>query len=827
MWIKRFSARLYASKLPVIVENNHYGVSQLADTALNTCGSALWIELQSSDITELANASWGLPSDRPIRTLSQALKIHGELLGSEAVPILILSNAEFAPSLVDEILLISQDVPHKILISCRSVQELNLRSAERLKILTPRELLPSRTEILVHFSSISSLHSWLEPDHKQGVMNYEAFLKATYRKIGRPLPKAPTPLNYGPIACCITRTRTSLFEILISNRHWFRAFELVMSRNPREALSLLDFAAEDAIARNELARLYQYIKQLRNEFPRVESVIYWKIVIERHLGLPMEGSLRQSLDIDMSDYPRLQLLSALLGHRDERPFFVPDAVPSDDVSQMLAAHVRAFTNDQGALNEIFSSLRTFEREGRSYRYVQTLGVVANTLLLQGQYRESGYWAAKAIRFLDEFEIGGFQKALASSLLSYAYLLSGDPVKAGETLAPLSLTEDLLDHPSADGILSTLGDQFACAGHFRTALNWYREVSRKFDGPASDLVLPDLALSLVRLEQSHEALAVTRRRLHELHVSEISYPWVFLAWAIGHLTHKPAKAEELLRVTFIEHRKRLIAPMLGRAAILLAVLLLRRREQEEALEVLLSVSETLDGLGLSGWLLLSGRDPDIEELHKLWHLNVNPLQASFMGQDTWSYKNVGSEDIDSLRIKEMLYILSKFPDGLTGDQLSEHMGLNIGAEMTIRSHVRRLRQYVPLDARPYRLPVKVQADFLDLELNLELGNVEGILDCYKGPLLPESDAPFIREARRYLEARTRKIILAKGGPTEIAEFALVVRDDMELLETALTLNQGNKDWKLVARLEAAISRLRAEWDEEVYSFQGPGINEKTT
>lgn len=819
MWIKRFAARLNAARLPVVVENNHYGVSQFADTALNACGSTLWVELQSSDFADLADVSWGLPFDKPIRTISQALRIHGELIGAESVPVLVLTHAEFAPSLVQEVLFSSRELRHKIVISCESVHELRLQSLDELEVLSPKDLQPSHADIAVHFASKANLYSWLKPGEQHVVLNYEAFLKAAYKKIGRSLPTPPTPFNYGPVACCITRTQVSLFEVLISNRHWFRAFELLMTENLQKALKFLDFAGEDAIARNELARFHEHIKQLRTIFPKAENVLYWEIVIKRHLGMRIDDAVFQPLRLDMSRYPRLQLLDALVGHRNERPFFVPDTVPTDEVSQMIAAHVRAFTNDPSALNEIFASLRFFEREGRKYRYVQTLGVAANTLLLQGQYRESRYWATKAIRFLDEFEIGGFQKALASSLLSYAYLLSGDPTKASETLASLSLTEDFLDHPSADGILSTVGDQFACAGHFGTALNWYRQVSKKFDGPASDLVLPDLALSLVRLEKNDEAVAVTRRRLYELHADEISHPWVLLAWAIAHITHKPAKAEELLRIVFFEHKKRLIAPMLGRTAILLALLLLRRREQDEAVDILLSVSETLDDLGFSGWLLLSGRDPEIKALHKLWELHVNPLRASFMGQDSWTYKSFGSEDIDSLRIKEMLYILSRFPKGLSGDQLSEHMGLNRGADMTIRSHIRRLRQYVPLEARPYRLPVKVQADYLDLELNLELGNVEGVLDCYKGALLPESDAPFIREARQYLEMRTRKLITDRGTAEELAEFALIVREDMELLDTALTLNRRNGESKLVSRLEAAITKLRAEWTSEGYAVQG--------
>lgn len=810
MWVKRFASYVQATRLPLIVESNHYGVSQYAESVLNGFGSTLWIELQSDDTQELERNAWGLPVARVIKTIGEALKIHAGFLAPETKPLLVVTQAERAPRIIHEVLAIATQIPHKIVISCLSAEQLNLDSLGAFQHLSSNDLRPGENEILEYFGSLHSAASWLNESAGEDSIEYEAFLAAKYARIGRPLPTPPSPSDYAAVTACITRQPKLFIDLLITNRHWLRAFELAVGQSLDRALELLDLAAEDAIVKNELATLFSYVSHLHAVLPQDEKILYWQIVIGQHLGVLDRRAVREALRRNPTIGPRLHILAFLAGETPDQGGSVPVGKQDDQLSLLLHTHIRALTNDASALKELFVSLRIFRAEGRSYRYAQTLVVVANTLILKGKYREASYWASQAISFLDKGKIAGLQKLLAASLLSYTYILSGEPVKARETLAPLFFSDELLSQPSADGILSTLGDQFAYAGHFSTAIKWYWEVIERFDGPAADLVLVDIALMLVRLNNSEEAIAIVRRRLSELEEHELSYPWVLLAWAIAHWRNDAEKAQEILHLLISEYQSRLVAPLRARAVILLALLLLKAKKEDSAVKLMSEMADALEDLALPGWQLLSGTDEHTSELYELWQRTLNPLKISFMGAGEWSYQRFSSKDAEGVRMKEIIYILSRFPQGLTAEQLAEYMGLPQAAHITIRSHIRRLREYLPLDARPYRLRVRTEADYLSLVCSIEAGDVSGVLDAYGGSLLPESDVPFIRDERRYLETRAKNLIVKKGTAEEIARFALIIGDDLELLEIAQELKQAPAT---AAKLAAAISNLMAHWDNE--------------
>ena len=809
MWLHRLNKYVRAADEPLIIEANHYAVSQFAEFSLNAAGSTFWIELVSPDINIFMENAWGLPVNKQKLSLLDALRLHSELVNPTSAPILVLTRAELAPSLIAEVVENSGVLPHKIVISCRNCEDLQLASLQNVKVVESARLRLTEQEVVSYFDSLANLEAWLPSRASGSPPRYEEFLTAIYARMGRALPNPPAPSNYAEISACISKQKLSLAEILTTNKQWMRAFEVLLEENVGKALELLDLAAEQALKRNELRIFYNHISKLYSSMPTNESLLYWLIVIGRRMGLPtleLEKKIRSS---ELADHSRIRLLVSLLGSVQEQRFLIPPETPTDDdAAKLVAAHLRSLANDPSALEEIFLSLRFYELEGRTYRYAQTLGVVANALLLQGQYREAQYWAAKAIRTLDEKDGCSFLLSLAYSLLSYLHLLAGDPVKARELVAPLSLPDEVMQNPSADGILSTFGDQFAVAGHFATALAWYRQVGQNFQGPAADMVLPDVALMLVRLNETEQAVAIVRRRLSEVAKTEISYPWVQLAWGIAHMQVNPAESERLLSSLIKVHQDNMVAPLLARAGVILALLLYRKKDTEEALAVLSNIGESLIDLGFSGWQLLSGKDEQTEKLYSLWKMSMHPLQINFLGKSRWVYQQSSSEDIDSLRIKEMLYILSRFPEGLSAERLSELMGLDNQANMTIRSHVRHLRRFVPVEGRPYRLPMKLQADYHDLELNLELANIEGVLGAYKGRLLAESDVPFIREERRSLEGRVRNLILSEGTPQEMFQFALLVGDDLALLEKALHVN---RETEAATKLRAAITKLQVEWE----------------
>lgn len=126
-------------------------------------------------------------------------------------------------------------------------------------------------------------------------------------------------------------------------------------------------------------------------------------------------------------------------------------------------------------------------------------------------------------------------------------------------------------------------------------------------------------------------------------------------------------------------------------------------------------------------------------------------------------------------------------------------------------MRHLREIVPIASGPYRLTVKVDADYLDLEQAIAISDVEGALNVYGGPLLGQSDVPFIREHRLALEVRLRILVVDQGSPEQIALLASRLRDDMELLELAMSKLPTNSVMR--PQIEAQLNLLRRAWSGE--------------
>ena len=87
-------------------------------------------------------------------------------------------------------------------------------------------------------------------------------------------------------------------------------------------------------------------------------------------------------------------------------------------------------------------------------------------------------------------------------------------------------------------------------------------------------------------------------------------------------------------------------------------------------------------------------------------------------------------------------------------------------MSTRAQVSKLRRLLGplLAARPYRLVGDVQCDFRHVEQRLVEGDVAGALRMHRAPLLVESEAPRIVQARSELEGAMRRAARAGGQDT---------------------------------------------------------------
>lgn len=128
---------------------------------------------------------------------------------------------------------------------------------------------------------------------------------------------------------------------------------------------------------------------------------------------------------------------------------------------------------------------------------------------------------------------------------------------------------------------------------------------------------------------------------------------------------------------------------------------------------------------------------------------------------------------SRRHSELLVLLSRHPEGLTGDELLCALYEDESVTpVTLRAELARLRRVLGpglLESRPYRLTVPVESDVAVVERRLETGAVTAAAAAYSGPLLPSSQAPAVVRLRERLADGLRTALIARRDPDLLADW----------------------------------------------------------
>ncbi|MEU3514896.1 GAF domain-containing protein [Streptomyces sp. NPDC006654] len=138
-----------------------------------------------------------------------------------------------------------------------------------------------------------------------------------------------------------------------------------------------------------------------------------------------------------------------------------------------------------------------------------------------------------------------------------------------------------------------------------------------------------------------------------------------------------------------------------------------------------------------------------------------------------------------RHSELLVLLSRHPEGLTGDELLCALYEDESVTpVTLRAELARLRRLLGpglLASRPYRLTVPIESDAAVVERRLAAGAVTAAVAAYPGPLLPGSQAPAVVRLRRRLSDGLRSALIARRDPDLLAEWAHAPwgEDDVEV------------------------------------------------
>ncbi|MFE0100575.1 GAF domain-containing protein [Streptomyces sp. NPDC059009] len=129
---------------------------------------------------------------------------------------------------------------------------------------------------------------------------------------------------------------------------------------------------------------------------------------------------------------------------------------------------------------------------------------------------------------------------------------------------------------------------------------------------------------------------------------------------------------------------------------------------------------------------------------------------------------------SRRHSEIVVLLARHPEGLSGDELLCALYEDESVTpVTLRAELARLRRVLGpelLRSRPYRLAARVESDVALVERRLAAGSVTAAVAAYSGPLLPASQAPAVARLRRRLADELRAALVTRRDPDLLSDWA---------------------------------------------------------
>jgi hypothetical protein len=170
-----------------------------------------------------------------------------------------------------------------------------------------------------------------------------------------------------------------------------------------------------------------------------------------------------------------------------------------------------------------------------------------------------------------------------------------------------------------------------------------------------------------------------------------------------------------------------------------------------------------------------------------------IEMSCLGQSRVAYN--GEPVSLTPRQLEILTLLALEPSGYSPAALAlEVYGDRPVSISTLKAEISHLRRLVEgqLTTRHYALTVPVTCDAATVMASLEQGDPSTALRLYRGPLIPDSEAPGIVEWRDRLEVALRSAVLASPRPEHALSYGVRHPDDLQIHEHALRhLGKGDR------------------------------------
>ncbi|MDZ7708005.1 MAG: hypothetical protein U5J97_08985 [Trueperaceae bacterium] len=824
-WFERQTkAIVFRSTSTIVDARPEFGLSYVFEEIAGASTSFIWITLEAGD----DSVAIGNKLSRAVRESVGATLFGTGMPYSYALNYLVGLSEELGP-----LFLLVNDGDHNAAF-CRAAVVTSIRSRFRLKVavagsgetkewrslvadfsgdvMTEKDLEVTPAEVREMTGADEGVNQQLLGDNAAVAgVPYEHFLQS--HSDGMNLSSLRGQSENARAARLSSRRRVEDVPPVLSQAELTNAFEDAVRLSNSQSLEMLDDVGEAYFAQGQVLRFKHLLTRLVIDFPRHPVARYWWF--QAYAGLGEQSEIQDQVAAYLEKYareaPALSAAYASVVRPKEAMSIAQRAMSVARTPETVAAVgflnvvMGDLTQGISLFKEAFDGYRKARRHHRSIQLSNSIGSVYVQL---GEYRRAILWARKSLEDLRKWDIREELLRLSSiNLLTYAQLLVGDIEAGEEQLKRVQISVDVGLPPTLEGLVSTFGDYALVNGRPAEATRYYESLYRQFSSQLPGYAARHFVRGLLhqrRFDEAATALAVAEELAGHSDESEkigLRAADVLIKAARGSLDRRVVS--ELLSEQLVASDAVLRAEL----TIAAAANELRSGNERLAHSLLLGHSEVLIGLGRSGWVLLAPPDADVDRLQRLvgsgsgHRVRLNVFGSRLLEEQ-------GNRRRLSLRFAELFVILAMHPEGLNGEALLYELYGEMGQMSTLKATVSRARQIIDIQSIPYRFAVAPYVDAVDLETCLAAGDTRQALELYKGPLLPESEAPGVIRARERIDEAVRQAVMHAGEADLAVRLARKFPEDLELWEAAKDLTP--KDDPAYPLIRARVRRIRGEW-----------------
>ena len=787
MWVQTRLQYLKEASAPVLLAgSDDLGIPRLL-SALADETELIWVEFAASDdsistggkLSDAVRQAFGyrlFPKGLPYTAALSLLAAHAHLLGPYTFAV---SNVHCNVAFAKDLLFLTG---HRFILSSDTPKV--AASLGEVTILDERELRLSEAEAL-------SLVPALKQDDILEILQrtshaYEPFLAEVSIRLGQEPPpfNSPRGLRFSPGGEQAILPE-ALLEALIKKGDWMRAADVAVRHVPGRAGEVLLRAAPMFHEQGLHSHLWQLLEYLPRPLQLRSDILFWRLSAATRLNRSEQIKEEVRLHLSEHEAPELRALFAgvylpvVEGRKVVESAYQTAATPFT-----VYQHGRFLESHAEGAAILYEAVRLAERVGYPYDVARNASMLAARLIELGEFQKAAHWGEWALTYFDEHDLGDAQRRLVIvNNLAYVRILVGETVGL-ETLLLDNEVHVARAFPGyRDLFRSTLGDYLVATERPAEALKYYRA---NWEG-ASRLFLGVSALSMVRgllnlnSPERGEALGVAERAFALTERSGWSYhaPSILALGATYSFT-EPQRSLPLLDKILSAEPARLSARYKIQATLFRAHALSSLGKRSEARRC---VDEVKSGdLALSGLKLFSAKSEAFQEIQSWYSGDEALLELRFLGRREITLQ--GQQLKVTPQQRDILALIISHPEGIPSEGLHLKLLGEAPKHNALHAALSKLRRFLPISYDPYRLQISAKADFLDILTYLNGGRLRQALELYKGPLLPESDAPGIVELREVLEEALRQAALNSTDSEVLLALARMFESDMELWEAAI-------------------------------------------